>query len=95
MTERQCMETIKREFIIESSGRSKEEAIGSIFEKLRKQTYYEIEGTVLHMEPLEVYNVSEHKKEHTEKFLWLFMPRNKAEYTLKLKIIVLIKYIPN
>lgn len=95
MTEKQCMQAIKKEFIIESSGRSKAEAIGSIFEKLRKQTYMEIKGTVLHMEPLEVYSISESKEEYTEKFLWLFMPRKKVKYLLKLKVIVLIKYIPD
>ena len=95
MTEKSCMETIEREFTIESSGKSKEEAIGKIFGKLRKQIYYDIEGTVLHMEPLAVYNLSEDKREYVEKFLWLFMPRNKVEYTLKLKLVVLIKYIPN
>ncbi|MTI46277.1 DUF4312 family protein [Sporosalibacterium faouarense] len=95
MTGKQCMETIEKEFIIEASGKSSEEAIGSIFGKLRKQIYSEVKGSVLHMEPLEVYKVSKDKKEYIEKFLWVFMPRKKVEYKIKLKIIVLIKYIPN
>lgn len=95
MIEKQCMETTKRELILEASGKSKEEVYANIFTKLRKQIYNEVSGVVLHMEPLEVYELSENKEEYTEKFLWLFMPRQKAKYTIKAKVVVLIKYIQN
>jgi len=93
MSEKQVLEVLEKEFVIEGTGKTKEDVYGSIFSKLRKIVYNEIKGVVLHMEPLEVYTLKESEKTFTEKFLWLFMPRTKQEFYMELKIIVLIKYI--
>ena len=93
MTQRQCMKTIQKDFILESSGKSKEEVFGNMFAVLRRRVYREVPGVVLHMEPLEVYILDENKQDYTERFLWLFMPRKKSSYTIKAMVVVLIKYI--
>jgi uncharacterized protein (TIGR03578 family) len=93
MAEVQCMETSKRDIVIQASGNSKTEAFNNIFTILRRQIYKEVDGLIIHMEPMDVFILDESVKKYTERFLWLFMPREKAEYTIKVKIIVLIKYI--
>ncbi len=93
MNEKQTMKTIEKEFVLDATGKSKEEVYGAIFSKLRKIVYDEINGVVLHMEPLAVYNLEEKEESFTEKFLWLFMPRTKYKLYLKARIIVLIKFI--
>lgn len=93
MAEVQCMETSQKDIVIQASGNSKTEAFNNIFTILRRQIYKEVDGLIIHMEPMNVFILDESVKKYTERFLWLFMPREKAEYTIKAKIIVLIKYI--
>ncbi|MFZ7132562.1 MAG: DUF4312 family protein [Eubacteriales bacterium] len=93
MINKQIMQTIEKEFIVDGTGRSKEETYGEIFSKLRKEAYKEIKGVVLHMEPLNVYLLEEEEKNFTEKFLGLLMPKMKQEFYIKLKITVLLKII--
>lgn len=87
------METSQKDIVIQASGNSKTEAFNNIFTILRRQIYKEVDGLIIHMEPMNVFILDESVKKYTERFLWLFMPREKAEYTIKAKIIVLIKYI--
>lgn len=89
----QCMKTIEKDFILSATANSKEEAFSKIFVILRRRIYQEISGVIIHMEPKEVYLLEDNIEKYTEKFLWLFMPREKAKYTIKAKIVVEIKYI--
>lgn len=93
MSDKQLMETIEKELIIDGTGKTKEIAYGEIFAKLRKQIYNEVNGVVLHMEPKEVYLLEMEEKNFTEKFLGLLMPKLKEAFYIKLKIIVTIKLI--
>ncbi len=91
--EQQLMITTQKEFVFEQTARSKEEFFGNIFATLRKESYKQVPGVILQMEPLEVYILEEKEESYTEKFLWAFMPREKVKYTAKVKLVVLIKYI--
>ncbi|SCY79017.1 DUF4312 family protein [Alkaliphilus peptidifermentans] len=93
MENKQLMKTIHKEFIFEATGKSKEEFFGNVFSMLRKKVYTDIEGVILHMEPVEVYVLNEKEETYTERFLWLFMPRTKGKYTGKVRLVVIIKYI--
>ena len=93
MSNQQCMKKTTREVILESSGNSKKKIYSNIFQNLRQEVFDDISGIILKIEPEEVYKLKEEKNEYTEKFLWLFMPRKKVEYKVKLKIVVSIKYI--
>jgi hypothetical protein len=45
------------------------------------------------MEPLNVFELEVNKESYTERFLGLFMPREKINYVVKAEIVVKIKYI--
>jgi uncharacterized protein (TIGR03578 family) len=93
MSENNIMKSVKKDIILEVPGKSLEEAYGNVFKALRKKVYDEVKGLILHMEPTAVYVLNEEIKEYTEKFLFIFMPRQKKEYKLKVKVTVDIKYV--
>lgn len=72
--------------IIKGSGKTKEEALGKVFALFRKKVQDETDGVIVKLEPLETYliNIKEEKK--IEKFLELFMPREKLLILLKWKL---------
>lgn len=45
------------------------------------------------MEPTNVFELEFKRETYTEKFLGLFMPKEKTNYLVKAEIVVLIKYI--
>lgn len=93
MDKRQCMKEVEKSLIIESQGNSMEIVYGNIFSILRKRVYDEVDGLIIHMEPLNVYELEVNKESYIEKFLGLFMPREKVNYKVKAEIVVKIKYI--
>jgi uncharacterized protein (TIGR03578 family) len=93
MSETNIMKSTIKDIVIEATGKSMEEAYGDVFRTLRKKVYSEIKGLILHMEPTAVYVLKEEIKEYTEKFLFIFMPRQKKDYKLTVKVTVDIRYI--
>jgi uncharacterized protein (TIGR03578 family) len=93
MEKRQCMKEVEKSLIIESKSDSIEKAYGNIFSILRKRVYNEVDGLIIYMEPLNVYELDLTEDTYTEKFLGLFMPREKTNYIVKAEIVVKIKYI--
>lgn len=93
MSENNIMKSASKDIIVEATGKSIEEAYGDAFRLLKKKVYNEIQGLILHMEPTAVYVLNEEVKPYTEKFLFLFMPREKKDIKIKIKITVDIKYI--
>lgn len=93
MAEKQCMQTVKKEITITGHGKSKSEAFSNVFSQLRNRIYKEVDGLIIQMEPEEVYLVDTNEKKYTEKFLWIFMPRERCYYEIKAKIVVLVKYV--
>lgn len=82
----------ERSVVVTGKGKTKEEAIANAFTSFRKQLQGEI-GTIVKLEPLEVYILNEDVETEVEKFLWIFMPREKSTYTLEMEIEFQIKYI--
>lgn len=78
---------------LEATGSDEKDALGKIFNKLKKDIYKEIDEMIVHMEPKNIHIIEMEKKEFTEKFLFFFMPRTKEEVRIKATIVVNIKYI--
>lgn len=90
---KEIMYQIEKDYLISAKGKTEEETIGKIFTILKKTVTSDIEGIVIKIEPVNVYEVNKNVKEYTETFLWLFMPRKKQEVELELKIEVNVKYV--
>jgi uncharacterized protein (TIGR03578 family) len=82
-----------REFELIGKGRTIEETYNNIFTMVRSKVYDAVPGVILQMEPKEVYLISKEEEVKTEKFLFLFLPREKRNWTIKVKLLVEIKYI--
>jgi uncharacterized protein (TIGR03578 family) len=78
---------------LNASGKSNTEAVGNIFSLLRKNIYKEVPGIVIQMEPKDFFVDKIDVNKYTEKFLFLFMPREKEEIKLTATIIVNVKYV--
>lgn len=89
----QCMKQTKEEVTITAQGKSKEDAIGKIFNMLRGEIFEKVKHPIVHMNTEEVYIEKLDEKKYTEKFLFLFMPREKSEFTITARIVVDVKYI--
>lgn len=74
-------------------GSSKTEAVGNIFSLLRKNIYKEVQGIVVQMEPKDFFIEKIDVRKYTEKFLFLFMPREKEEVKLTATVVVNVKYV--
>ena len=83
----------EKDYTIKAKGKNEEEVIGKIFTVLKKTVTLDIDGIVIKLEPVNVYEVSREIEEYTETFLWFFMPRKKQMVEIELKIIVSIKYV--
>ena len=90
---RQLLKETAHEMVITSGGRSLEEAVGNIFQTMRKQIFREFDRPIIHMEAREVYFDDVAVKKEIEKFLFLFMPREKCYYTVTAKVVVDVKYL--
>lgn len=78
---------------LDGTGKSKNEALGNVFSKLRKDIYDKVDGYILYMEPKQVFMDKCDVKKYTERFMFIFMPREKEEVCLKVTIVVKVKYI--
>ena len=78
---------------IKDSGKTKEEALGKIFTSFRRKVQTEITGVIVKLEPLETYLIDIEEEKKTERFLELFMPREKTIYHIEMEIEYDVKYI--
>ena len=83
----------EKAYTIKAKGKNEEEVIGKIFTVLKKTVTLDIDGIVIKLETVNVYEVSREIEEYTETFLWFFMPRKKQTVEIELKIVVSIKYV--
>ena len=83
----------EKDYTIKAKVKNEEEVIGKIFTILKKTVTSDIEGIVIKLEPVNVYEISKKIEEYTETFLWFFMPRKKQEIEIELKIVVSVKYV--
>lgn len=78
---------------VEGSGKTKEEALGRVFALFRKKVQSETDGVIVKLEPLETYLLNIREEKRTERFLELFMPREKTTYFIEMEIEYEIGYI--
>ncbi len=90
---RQLLKETAHEMVITAGGRSLEEAVGNIFQTMRKQIFKEFDRPIIHMEAKEVYFDEVTVKKEIEKFLFFFMPREKFYYVIKTRVVVDVKYL--
>lgn len=90
---RQLLEETEHEMVITMSGNSLDDAVGNLFQVMRKQIFEDIRHPIIHMEAKAVYFEDVKVKKETERFLFLFMPREKQYFTITAKIIVDVKYL--
>ncbi|MDY6867405.1 MAG: DUF4312 family protein [Chloroflexota bacterium] len=93
MTDKNILIGTTRSFDLTGEGKSLEEVYNRIFSMVRSKVYDAVPGVIIQMEPKEVYLVSMEEEKVTEKFLFLFLPREKTNWTVKVKLVVDIKYI--
>lgn len=92
---KQLMKTVTQSIDAEGTGKSRAEALGNALSEMRKTANRDIDGTILKMEPQQVYLLSEAVDTETERFLFMFMPREKTTYTISYRFTVEIRYVPN
>lgn len=78
---------------LSATGKSKDDAAGKIFSDLKREIYKKVSGIVIQMEPKDVFIDKVDEKKYTERFLFLFMPREKKIVKLTASIVVNVKYI--
>ena len=83
----------EHEMTIKMTGDSLESAVGNLFQVMRKQVFDEIKHPIIQMESSEVYFEEVQLTHKTERFLFLFWPRQKTYFTITARIIVKIKYL--
>lgn len=89
--EQQLLAEKKHEMTVKMTGNSLENAVGNLFQVMRKQIFQEIPYPIIQMETEEVYFQEVQVKRETERFM--FMPREKMYFTITAKIIVNVKYL--
>lgn len=60
---------------------------------MRKQIFQEISYPIVQMEAKEVYFDEVQVQKETERFMFLFMPREKMTFTITARIVVRVKYL--
>lgn len=78
---------------LNASGSSSKDAVGKIFSILRKEIYKEVPEIIIHMEPKDVFIDKIDVKKYKEKFMFVFMPREKEEVKVTATIVVKVKYV--
>ena len=78
---------------LSSKGKSKADAMGKIFSILRKEVYNHVNGIVIHMEPIDVFIEEFKSKKIKEKFMFIFMPREKEDVKVRATIRINVKYV--
>ncbi len=85
-----------RQLLIEVNGQSaqgKADAIEKAFANLRQKVYEAVHGAVIYLRPLDVKVLEETVKTTKERFLFLFLPRERNEITLRLCVNVEVQYM--
>ena len=89
----QCLETKQEEVTLSAVGSSVEEAFTKIFAQLRTELYRKNPVPIVQMETDAVYLEKVESSSKTERFMFLFMPREKREFTVTARISVTVKYL--
>lgn len=93
MQSQQLLKEVQHETVLKVNGTSLEDAVGKLFQIMRKQLFHDFGKPIIQMEAKEVYfeDVTTHRT--TEKFMFLFWPREKVSYEITARIVVSVKYL--
>ena len=82
--------------VVEISGvsnKSKDDAVTTAFKNLKSELAKTVPELIVYMRPVEVELVDLKKEEYQEKFMMLFMPRQREKVKLTLKVRVEVSYL--
>ncbi len=82
--------------VVEISGvstKSKDDAVTTAFRNLKSQIAKSVPELIVYMRPVEVELVDIKTEKYTEKFLMLFIPREREKVKLTLKVRVDVSYL--
>ena len=82
--------------VVEISGvsnKSKDDAVTTAFKNLKSEIAKSVSELIVYMCPVEVELVDLKKEEYQEKFMMLFMPRQREKVKLTLKVRVEVSYL--
>lgn len=82
--------------IVEITGistKSKDDAVTTAFKNLKAEIAKSVPELIVYMRPVEVELVDIKMEKYTEKFLMLFMPREREKVKLTLKVRVDVSYL--
>lgn len=75
------------------STKSKDDAVTTAFKNLKAEIAKSVPELIVYMRPVEVELVDIKAEKYTEKFLMLFMPREREKVKLTLKVRVDVSYL--
>lgn len=75
------------------STKSKDDAVTTAFKNLKSEIAKTVPELIVYMRPVEVELVEMKKEEYTEKFLMVFMPREREKVKLTLRVRVDVSYL--
>ena len=90
----QLLKTMKRSYEVTASGDKYVNVVGSLFNQMRSKAYEDLGGKpLINLKAEEVYFEEVKVNKYTERFLFLFWPREKKDFTIKARIMVVIDYL--
>lgn len=92
-SQKQLLQEIEHEIVITMKGETLKDVTAKIFQAMRKQIFQDIKKPIIHLEAEEVYFEKIDIEKKTERFMLLFWPREKTNYTVTAKIVVKVKYL--
>lgn len=87
------MHECEHKLIVKGIGKTRNDAFENIFATMRERLADEKIGYIVHAKPVSVQILKEEIEEYTERFMFLFWPRQKQNYKFEIEIKVLINYI--
>ena len=90
---KQLLEEMDHEMILTMTGGSLENAVGNLFQLMRKQIFQEISYPIGKMEAKEMYFDELQVQKETVRIMFVFMPRKKISVTITARIVVRVKYL--
>lgn len=79
---------------VSASGEKYVNAVSQLFTEMREQVYKNLDGKpLINLKAEEVYFDSIDVEKRTEHFLFIFWPRERRNYTIKARIMVVIEYL--
>ncbi|MEE3487565.1 MAG: DUF4312 family protein [Bulleidia sp.] len=90
----QLLRNITKTFEVTSKGEKYVNVVGDLFTQLRSKVYEDLDGKpLINMKATEVYFDDVKVDKYTERFMFVFWPRERRNYTITARIVVVIDYL--